>query len=527
MLHFPRWKIILTLSVCLLFALTALPNVLSPAARQSLPEWMPSNTVNLGLDLQGGSHLLLRVGIGEYLKEQLDELRDNIRKELRSEKIGYKGLSVRGGAVLFTVRPETLGEVSVMRVLNKLDRGLEVSSEGNQYTVRFSEMQRQEKLAQLMEQSIEIINRRINETGVKEPTVQRQGDDRILLQVPGVEDPEMLKSILGKTAKMTFHLVNENVTPEQMMTGPIPPDTDIMASDDKDDILPDGSTQRYAIYKRVELSGDLLTNANATFDRGQPIVEFQFNAVGGRKFGEITQNNVGKRFAVVLDNKVITAPVIRSAILGSRGIIEGNFTVESANELALLLRAGALPAPLDIMEERTVGPSLGNDSIEAGKKAAIIAIVMVAVFMLLFYGLFGIFANIALTINLVLILGALSLLQATLTLPGIAGIVLTLGMAVDANVLIYERIREEIAVGKTPLASVDSGFKAAFSTILDSNLTTLIAAAILFYFGTGTIRGFAVTLSIGILSSMFTAILLTRLIVITWLKSVRPKAIPL
>ncbi|MCI5050365.1 MAG: protein translocase subunit SecD [Rickettsiales bacterium] len=521
MLDYPRWKIITVLAISAFFVMSALPNMVPV----KLPSWMPSNKINLGLDLQGGSHLLLRVDVSTYMQDYMQTVRDEVRVAMRENGIGYKNLAATEGLLSFTVRPETLPEgPTVPDLLAEIDDGFDVQLNNDiHYVVTFSEEAMQKKTQELLEQSIEIINRRVNPDGTKEPTIQRQGEDRILVQVPGEENPEKLKERLGKTAKMTFHLVNESVTDDQLRRGAVPPGTRIMKYESKRTGQPD----RVAVKSQVALSGELLTGANPSFDRGQPIVEFAFNTVGARKFGDITQANIGKRFAIVLDKKVITAPVIRSAILGGRGMIEGNFTVDSANELAILLRAGALPAPLDIIEERSVGPSLGADSIAAGEKAVVIAIVAVMIFMLFSYGLFGLFSDIALMINIGIIMGALSLFQATLTLPGIAGIVLTMGMAVDANTLIFERIREELRNGKSAMAAIDNGFRTAFGTILDSNITTLIAAFILFYFGSGTVKGFAVTLSIGILSSMFSAILLTRLMVITWYKSRRPKALPI
>lgn len=529
MLDFPRWKILSIIALCLFFVAAAVPNLLTDEQLEAYPDFLPGQKVNLGLDLRGGSHLLLKLDFDSYLSEQLDNVKDEIRSTLRETQIGYTGLVVSGDNVRFQVRPETLPEgPTIDELIRDINPELELEQpEENEFIVRYTPSGLVDKKQQLLEHSIEIIDRRVNETGTKEPTIQRQGDDRILVQVPGLSDPQQLKDILGKTAKMTFHLVNESVTPDQIRMGVVPPGTVIRDADDAETRMPDGSRAKYAIINKAALSGELLTGASATYSQAQPVVEFSFNTVGARKFGEITQANIGKRFAVVLDGKVITAPVIRSAILGGRGIIEGNFTVDSANELAILLRAGALPAPLDIIEERSVGPSLGADSIIAGEKAMAIAVAGVMLFMLLYYRLFGVFSVIALFFNVTIILGVLSLLQATLTLPGIAGIVLTMGMAVDANTLIFERIREEVRNGKSPRAAIDQGFRTAFGTILDSNLTTLIAAFILFYFGSGSVKGFAVTLGIGILSSMFTAILLTRLIVAVWFHRVRPKAVPL
>lgn len=517
MLDFPRWKIISILLVCGFFAVSAIPNI------TAMPDWLPQDKVNLGLDLRGGSHLLYKIDFDAYLKERMGDLRDNIRPTLREEKIGYRNLVAKNNEVTFNVRPETIGEgPDIAELVEKIDGDLKVEVDGDNYRIYYPESTLFNKKIELLEQSIEIVNRRVNDDGTKEPIIQRQGEDRILVQVPGEDNPELLKKRIGKTARMTFHLVNENVTPDQIAKGLVPAGTRLLPSDRASERLSQDRQKRYPVFSRVALSGDLLTGANTTFQNGQPVVSFTFNTLGARKFGDITSANVGKRFAVVLDKKVITAPVIRGAINGGSGIIEGNFTVESANELSVLLRAGALPAPLNIIEERSVGPSLGADSIAAGEKAIVVAVAAVMIFMLVSYGLFGIFSNIALIINMIIITGALSLFQATLTLPGIAGIVLTMGMAVDANTLIFERIREELRKGKSVMQSIDNGFKVAFGTILDSNITTLIAAFILFYFGSGTVKGFAVTLSIGILSSMFSAILLTRLMVALWFDKYRP-----
>lgn len=517
MLEFPRWKIAFILAICSAFALFALPNILKIDA-----DYLPSRTVNLGLDLSGGSHLLLEVDSAKYFREQYENLADDIRRQLRGNKIGYTKLRQVNNSVQF-ISDTPKNEIT--SVIRELDNRVEMTEEEGVYVVRFTDWAIEEINQQLIEQSIQIVSRRVNETGTREPLIQRQGDDRILLQVPGLDNPERLKQLVGKTAKMTFHLVNTEVDP--LTTDFPPPGTRFLASDDPDERYSDGSPMRYAIKSRVMLSGDLLTGASATYEQGQPVVAFKFNSKGARKFAKITQDNVGKPFAIVLDNKVITAPRINEPILAGSGIISGNFTVESANDLAILLRAGALPAPLNVIEERSVGPSLGADSIEAGKKASILALVLIVLALPFIYKRFGLFASVSLLMNMVLIMGALSLLQATLTLPGIAGIVLTFGMAVDANVLIFERIREELRLGKKPRAAVEQGFNSAFTTIMDSNITTLIAAILLFYFGSGTIKGFAVTLSIGIVSSMFSAILLTRMQVYLWMNKARPKQLAL
>ncbi len=527
MLVFPRWKVTVVCAVSAIFILLALPNVLPQRVLDKLPAFLPHQTVPLGLDLRGGSHLLLELDFNSYMRDHMNNVRDSLRDELRKAHVGYIDLHATETEVSVRIRPETIApNVKIDDILYKLDPDLSIDEKDGVSHLTYSETKLKALRLRLLEQSIEIVNRRVNEAGTKEPIIQRQGLDRIVVQVPGLADPAELKRLLGKTAKMTFHLVNESVSPDAAAQGILPSDTQLLPSDDESEKRA-GGTQRYAVYNQIALSGENLTNANASFTEGLPVVEFQFNTAGAQKFGEITQANIGKRFAVVLDNKVITAPVIRSAILGGRGIIEGNFTVESAHELALLLRAGALPAPLTVVEERSVGPSLGQDSINSGMMAAVLGIGLVIVFMLLSYGLFGIFANLGLAIHLIMVIGAMSLIQATLTLPGIAGIVLTMGMAVDANVLIFERIRDEIRFGKSPLGAIESGFNLAFGTIFDSNITTLIAAGLLYSLGAGSVKGFAVTLTIGILSTMFASVMFCRMLIVLWARRTRPKRVPI
>ncbi len=526
MLHFPKWKIILITGTCLLFVWLAIPSFLHEETRNKLPGWMPSKAVSLGLDLQGGSQLLLEVDFDAYMKDQLVNLVDEMRTRFREKKIGYKGLSVADGKVVFSIRDA--GDANITSVIHELNPEVDVSEEGGgNYSATFNDRWKTRSHEQIITQSLEIVNRRVNETGTKEPIIQRQGDKRILLQVPGLSDPEHLKALLGRTAKLTFHLVDLSVAPEDLEHGIAPPGSHILPGDEKEH--PGRPPRKYAIYNKVDVSGDMLVDAHPSYDdrSNEPVVSFRLNTAGARRFGEITAQNVGKPFAVVLDNKVITAPVIRSPILGGSGQISGGFDTQGANDLALLLRAGALPAPLKIIEERSVGPSLGADSIAAGTKASVIGIGLVIIFMVVFYGLFGIFADIAMLVNAFMTLALLSLFEATLTLPGIAGIVLTVGMAVDANVLIYERMREEVRNGKSPYAAVEDGFRLAFGTIFDSHITTLVAALILYQFGTGSVKGFAVTLAIGIVCSLFTAVLVTRLMVVTWLQKKRPKKLPI
>jgi preprotein translocase subunit SecD len=396
-----------------------------------------------------------------------------------------------------------------------------VDSGGGLIRLTVTEAALLERTRQTIEQSIQIIEHRVNDLGTVEPSIQRQGIDRILVQVPGLQDPKRLIEILGKTAKLDFRMVDQTMTPEQALQTRPPLESEILyGQKDK---------QPYLVEKQVLVSGADLANAQPGFDQrtNEPIVSFRFNGTGATKFARVTTENVGKPFAIVLDNEVISAPVIREPITGGSGQISGNFTVEQATDLALLLRAGALPAKLTIVEERTVGPGLGQDSIEKGKLASYVGSLMVVVFMLATYGLFGLFANIAVAVNVAMIFGLLSLLNATLTLPGIAGIVLTVGIAVDSNVLIYERIREEVRAGRTPITAIDAGFSRALATILDSNITTFIAALVLFFIGTGAVRGFAITLGIGIVTTVFTAFTLTRLIVAWWVRQWRPQRVPI
>ena len=524
MLYFASWKVTLIAAVCVLGVLLSVPNLFTAARLAPLPSYLPHKQVALGLDLRGGSYLLLEVDVAAAQKERLNTTIESVRNALRNAKIGYSGLDVRGDAIVFTIRDREQVEVA-HRDLTKIDPELtvDIASDGTG-TMKFSTVATETQRRQAVEQSIEIIRRRIDETGTKEPTIQRQGADRILVELPGVDNPEHVKALLGRTAKLTFQLVDTGVTVDEARRGRLPPGDEILAAQEGHGSRGQGA---YVVKKRVMVGGDTLTDAQATFQNNEPVVSFKFDAAGARRFGDATRENVGKPFAIVLDNQVISAPVIREPILGGSGIISGSFTVQSASDLALLLRAGALPAPITILEERTVGAELGADSIHAGTVASIVGVALVAVFMVLFYGLFGVFADIALFFNLCLMLAALSVLGATLTLPGIAGIALTMGMAVDANVLIYERIKEEVRGGRTLLSSLEAGFTRAFGTILDSHVTTLVAGILLYWLGSGPVKGFAVTLSVGVLTSLFSAILVTRLQIVTWVRRSKPKLIPL
>src|SRR5215212_8978746 len=525
MLYFANWKVWLICAVCALGVLLSLPNLLTPAQLSFLPKAIPHKQVALGLDLRGGSYLLLEVDVAAAQRERLNSVIESVRNTLRDAKIGYTGLNVEGDAIVFTVRDGDRRE-DARQALGKLDPELlvEIGPDGAG-TMRFNPVATETRRRQAVEQSIEIIRRRIDETGTKEPTIQREGQQRILVQLPGVDNPEHVKALLGRTAKLSFQLVDQSVSVEDARRGRLPPGDEVLPSQEGRGKA--GAADAYVVRKRIMVGGDSLVDAQATFQNNEPVVSFKFDSTGGKRFGDATRENVGKPFAIVLDNKVISAPIIREPITGGQGIISGSFTVQSASDLALLLRAGALPAPISILEERTVGAELGADSIHAGTVASIVGVVLVIVFMVLFYGLFGVFADIALFFNLCLMLAALSLLGATLTLPGIAGIALTMGMAVDANVLIYERIKEELRSGRTMLSSLEAGFTRAFGTILDSHVTTLVAGILLYWLGSGPVRGFAVTLSIWVLTSLFSAILVTRLQIVTWVRRAKPREIPL
>jgi preprotein translocase subunit SecD len=540
MLYFAPWKIALVAILCVLGFAFTIPNFVSEQTAEGLPDWLPHKQVNLGLDLQGGSHLLLEVEAAVVVEERLAALVDSVRPALRGKRIGYRALGQQNNAVTVTIRkPEqmetALAEIrklavpvqanAIAGIAGGQDIVVEVVND-NQIVVTLTEEAIRERRRSAIEQSIEIVRRRIDELGTREPTIQRQGDERILVQVPGLQDPERLKSILGKTAKMVFRLVDVTTSPAEILGGArTPPGSELLESDER--TADGGPANMFVVRKRVMVSGDTLVDSSATFQDNMPVVSFRFDSVGAKRFGDATAKNVGRPFAIVLDRRVISAPVIREPILGGTGIISGNFTVQEVQDLSLLLRAGALPAPLKILEERTVGPALGADSVAAGKIACIIAFVAVMIFMVLSYGIFGLFADLALIINLFLIMGALSILQATLTLPGIAGIVLTIGMAVDANVLVFERIREEVRTGKTPFAAMEAGYQRAVGTIFDANITTFIAAVILFVMGSGPIKGFSVTLGIGIITSVFTAVVVTRLMLVFWLRRTRPVALPI
>jgi preprotein translocase subunit SecD len=491
------------------------------ANRALWPEFLPSALMNLGLDLRGGAHLLAEVRVEDVYKSRIDALWPEVRDALRDlrDQVGNVREVPSGDPTVLRVSIanadgmpaalEAIGALSdsVVSLTGVGESTLDITSDGNEITIQLSEAEKQATDGRTMQQSLEIIRRRIDEVGTREPTIQRQGEDRILIQVPGIGSAAELKSLIGTTAQLTFNAVVSRTTDAGAEPGPR---NLLLPSMDQDGVY-------YIVEETPVVSGEELVDAQPSFDQnGQPAVSFRFDTTGARKFGDYTAANIGAPFAIVLDNEVISAPVIQSHIPGGSGIITGNFTVEESTELAVLLRAGALPAEMNFLEERTIGPELGADSIAAGRIAALVAGVAVMIYMVASYGLFGVFANIALAINMALIFAALSAVGGTLTLPGIAGIVLTIGMAVDANVLVFERIREELRANKNPARAIELGYERALSAIIDANITTFITAAVLFTVGAGPVRGFAITLGIGIITSVFTAIYVTRLITETW-----------
>jgi preprotein translocase subunit SecD len=553
MLYTPLWKRLLILTIVGWGLLATLPNLFyahveahndaieavaksggiatpeQQAAIDSWPSYLPSSLVNLGLDLRGGAHLLAEVQVADVYAQRIDSLWPEVRDALRDVRDqvgavrrmpsvpGVLRVSV-GNADGMAVALEKVSALAtpVVSLTGVGQKDLEVTAEGQEIVVQLSEPERVATDDRTMQQSLEIIRRRVDAVGTREPTIQRQGSDRILIQVPGLGSAAELKAIIGTTAKLTFNTVVGRTTDPAADPGA------------RNSLLP-STTEKdvyYIVADEAVVSGEELTDAQPAFDQnGRPAVNFKFNVSGARKFGEYTGSHLGEPFAIVLDNAVISAPTIQSAITGGSGIITGSFTLEESTNLAVLLRAGALPAKMNFLEERTIGPELGQDSIDAGKVAAIIGIVAVGLFMLASYGWFGFIANVALVINMAIIFGVLASIGGTLTLPGIAGIVLTIGMAVDANVLVYERIREELRVHKTTAAAIEIGYDRAMSAIIDANLTTLITAAVLFFLGAGPVRGFAVVLGIGIITSVFTALFVTRFIVSVWFNWRKPTEI--
>ena len=493
------------------------------------PSFLPSNLVNLGLDLRGGAHLLAEVKVEDVYAQRLDAMWQEVRDILRAERNDIGTIRRQGGRddQLRVKISKIAGMDKAISAVETLARpvaslsgvgskDIEVSSDQEILIIEFSEAEKLALNTRTMEQSLEIIRRRVDEVGTREPTIQKQGERRILIQVPGIGSASELKTLIGTTAKLGFYKVIRQTSNANELGNAR---TQTLPARDEEGVF-------YVLDKTAVVTGEELVDAQPSFNQnGQPSVSFRFNPGGARKFGNYTSDNVGSLFAIVLDNEVISAPQIREAITGGSGQITGNFSVQESSDLSILLRAGALPAPMRFEEERTIGPELGQDSIDAGKIACMIAFAAILIFMFLSYGLFGLFANIALIINVSLLFGLLSIIGATLTLPGIAGIVLTVGMAVDANVLIFERIKEELKVAKTPYRAIELGYERAFSAILDANITTFIAALILFLMGSGPVRGFSITLGLGIITSVFTAIYVTRLLIAVWFDWPRPKKI--
>jgi len=534
MLHFSRWKTVFIWLLVLASVFIASPNLFSDKQLEGMPAWYKDNKVTLGLDLQGGSHIMLKIERSDIVKERLETIVGDVRTQLRDANIRYSGLTGNGQQIQVRISDPAQYEAAktALRDLTQpVSAGTLVGGSITEVTMNdggdnllrlnLTDEGVDYRLSSAVSQSIEVVRRRVDEVGTTEPLIQRQGSDRIIVQVPGLQDPQRLKSLLNQTAKLSFRMVDTTMPVQEAMNGRPPATSEVLYSQD-DPPVP------YLVERRALVSVDNLVDAQASFNQqtNEPVVTFRFDSRGAQRFAQATQQNVGKPFAIVLDNQVISAPVIREPIIGGSGQISGSFSVQGANDLAVLLRAGALPATLTVVEERTVGPSLGNDSITAGLTASAIGAVGVLIFMFVFYGFFGLLANIALIVNVVMLIAVLSVIGSTLTLPGIAGIVLTIGMAVDSNVLIYERIREEVKSGKPLIQSLDNGFTRAFATIIDANLTTLIVASVLFYMGTGPVKGFAVTLAVGIITTVFTAYTLTAWMFGYWVRRSRPKHLP-
>jgi preprotein translocase subunit SecD len=526
MLNFPRWKQAAIIITCLVGLFMVLPNFLSQQALDKWPRWLPKGQLSLGLDLRGGAHLLYAMELDDVRKDWLDSLRDDARRRLRDAKIAVSAVGISGQTVQVRLaRPEDAdAALKALRQMiqplgNPLMGGsgtdIDVQKEGaDTFTIAPTEAGLKHRIGNAVDAAIETVRRRVDAVGTKEPHIVREGEGRILVQVPGLQDTAELERLIGETARLSFHEVHPSVTPAEAKAGRVPVGFKIYQGADKRE-------GEYLLRETPVVRGDELSDAGPGFhpQTTQPIVHFSFNNSGARKFGKFTRDHVGKPFAIVLDDKVISAPEIRSAIEGGSGYIEGNFTPETSTKLAIQLRSGALPAKLTIAEKRTVGPSLGNDSIEAGKLAGVIGGLATIVLTILYYGTFGIFACIGLVVHGALTVALMSLFGSALTLPGIAGLVLGIAMAVDANVLIYERIREEVRNGKSPVAAIDAGFTRAFVTIADSQLTTLACAIVMFWLGAGPIRGFAVTLTIGICTSIFASVTVVRLLIYYWLNA--------
>jgi preprotein translocase subunit SecD len=526
MLALSRWKVLLVIASALFGLIFTLPNLLPTGV---LPAWAPSQRLNLGLDLQGGSHLLYEVDTVALRKERLTNLTEDVRTKLRGASIDFTDLAQVGDDITMRITDPTKVDAAYKLLNDELGerlltggRDVTVVTRPDQHiVVSYVSQAANAAASDAVTRSIEIIRKRIDALGTKDPVITQQGSNRISIDVPGESDPEKLKAVIGKTAKLTFQMVDQDISPDDLAGGHIPPDDQILPSDD-------GFSPSYIVKKRSVVTGEMLTNAQGSHDENNsPAVAFSFNATGTQRFAQVTSANIGRPFAIVLDGRIISAPRINSAITGGSGIITGHFTEESAHDMALLLKTGALPAPLNVVEQHTVGAELGADAVKAGEISIIIGAALIFLFIILSYGLFGGFAAIALVVNGLMIVGVMSLTQATLTLPGIAGLILTLAVAVDANVLIYERMRDEVRGGRPPMSAADAGFKRAQVTIIDANVTTLVAAIIMFQFGSGPVKGFAFTLFVGVITSVFTAVLITQVLIGWWFRTFRPKHLPI
>ena len=527
MLDFPRWKVWATWLTIIVTMVFAVPSFLSESARSKLPGWVPAPTINLGLDLAGGSYILLEADTQDLANSRLERMRDTVLAEMRRQdpRVAIGDISTRGGRLSFMVRDASQVDAARERLLpltsgagmtGQRDWNIEVV-DGQTFHLTPTEAGFAQAIDTAMQDATEVVRRRIDELGTREPTIIRQGDNRIVVQVPGLSDPQALKDLLGKTARLEFKLVDQTADPADLAQGRAPIGSEVLR-------YADDPLQQIAVKRSIIISGDQLIDARQTYDQqnGAPNVSITFDSAGGRRFARVTQENVGKPFAIIVDDRVISAPRINEPILGGKATISGGFSVESANQLAIALRSGKLPVALKVVEESTISPELGADSISKGVVAAIVATTLVILFMLVTYFRFGVYATAALVVNIVMIIGIMAIFNATLTLPGIAGFVLTIGAAVDANVLINERIREEQRRGRSVIQSIELGYKEATRAIMDANVTNVIAAAIMFMFGSGPVRGFAVVLTIGIVTSVFTAVTFSRLLASQWLKK-RPK----
>ena len=527
MIRLPKWKVFIVIAALVFGVVFALPNILPAGA---LPGWMPHNKINLGLDLQGGSYLLYEVDTSALRKEKLTNLTEDVRNTLQQKQIASTPPVLADGVVDVRITDPAQVDTAITEFQNLgaplpggAGRDVSVARGADQHIrLSMSDQAMQAEAIQAVAQNIEIIRRRVDAMGTKEASITRQGNTRVVIEAPGESDPEKLKNVIGQTAKLTFQQVDDSVTPDDIAAGRIPPQDIQLPSEEA------GDRGFVVVNRRAVVSGEMLVQANAGFDEsGRPDIEFRFNGAGTRRFAEYSAQNIGKQFAITLDNKVITHPNIQEPITTGSGRITGGFTQEYATNLALLLRSGALPAPMKVVQQSTVGAELGADAIHAGAVSLMIGAVAIFIFIILAYGLFGVFAACALLLNGLLMIAALSLTQATLTLPGIAGLVLTLAVAIDANVLIYERMRDEARSGRSVVASVDHGYSLAYPSIADANLTSLIAALIMFQFGSGPVKGFAWTLSMGVISSVFTAVLVTQVLIGWWFRMARPKKLPI